>query len=1136
MKMKSALATAALTFAFLGSAMAQAPTATLVGTVRDTQHLVIVGAEINVRDVNTNAVRVAKTDAQGEYSISGLDPSIYDVVISKDTFKEVENPSITLQALQTARFDATLPVGSVHQEVEVNTEVGLLNSENGEKGDVISPVEISEMPLDGRDFSDLVFNVAGVAPSEEGSKGSPFVAGGARSDATNVILDGMNSTNPRDSTAMVTPPLDSLQELKVSTMNYSAEYGRVAGPAINLVIKKGGNTLHGTVFEYVRNDLFDAGNYFDVPGTHSELRRNQFGATVGGPVYIPHLYNGHNKTFFLISEESYRDVAGGNSITVVPTVAERNGDFSQSVDSYTGQSLTASGVTLIDPLSTATLANDQLPKSLWDPVSAAMLNYIPLPNYFQATSNGFGNNYITNQKTYENWDNLVVKIDQQLHAHDEASVRWIYRKETEMKPFAGSPIGLWGSKTHSSNTVLGFTETHIFNPNLINEFRSGLTRLVSDEHELDSGTNWDAALGIQGGSNVPSLEQFPTLKVTGYMSLGDAESEPVVYTENVYDTEDTLTWNHGKHTVKAGGSMMRTQYFQPTNTEFSGAFSFDGKDSGKIVATGATKNQGNAFAEFLRGSASSIDIRQGTVVNHLFQQDYAGFAQDDYKILDKLTVNLGLRYEYETILNEENGQLSSFDPYITGASGQNGVVVVSSDKSLCYIYITPAPCGDQALADYASLAKVPGLLVTAAQEKLPSSIVNPNHLRFAPRVGWAWRPSINNSLVVRGSFGIFFTGSRLSALRTELSGGYPFSLAEKLTGTKSKPFETVLAPTSGFSVTANPDGYDENAPSSYLESYNLTLEKELPKGLAVELAYTGSRGLHLGWLLNINQAQQLNGDFRPYLSAGFTSTVKFFQFNTFSTYQAGTITVRKRFEHGLLFRANYTFAKNLDQNSALNYAGDGGFQGAQNSYNQRAEYGRADDDRRMVFNGNFVYQLPFNRNILVKGWQMAGSWQVDSGTPFTPQYNGGIALTPADAAAGHTDQTDGGATRPDRICNGGLPTSQRTPGHFFNTDQNPADAGACFVSPYPASAINGHFGDSGRNILDGPGLYTVNWSIARNFRITDSGKLQFRWELFNLLNHPNFQLPNDNLDEVGAGSITNSGSGRAMQLGAKYLF
>ena len=1146
MTMKFLLAAASLSLVSLGAACAQAPTATLVGTVRDSQKAVIVGADINVRDLDTNAVRVAKTDARGEYTISGLDPGTYDVIISKASFQEVENPEITLQALQTARFDAMLPIGSVTQEVKVTTAVGNLNTENGEKGDVISPVEISEMPLDGRDFSDLVFNVAGVSPSEQGSKGSPFVAGGARSDATSIIVDGMNNTDPRTSQAEVTPPLDALQEFKVSTSGYSAEYGRVAGPVVNLVIKKGGNTVHGSFFEFVRNDLFDGSNYFDVPGSRSELRRNQFGGTIGGPVYIPHIYNGHNKTFFLISEESYRDVAGSNSITVVPTLLERAGNFTQSINTYTGTALPSNYLT--DPLlgkgtpfpttdscyqytATGTLESsgytngDCIPASDFNPVSVQLLNYIPLPNYTQGSATGFGNNYITNQKTYENWDNIVVKLDQQLHAHDEASIRWLYRKETEMNPFAGSEIGLWGSVLHNSQTIVGITETHIFNPSLINEFRSGLTRAVNNEHELDAGTDWAAALGIPGTTNNPSLVQFPTFKPTGYESLGDSEQEPIIFTTNNYDTNDTLTWTHGKHTVKFGGSMLRIQDYQPTNTEFSGSLTFDGRNSGPAT------DEGNAFAEFLLGAPSSVDLRQGIVTNHLFERDWAAFVQDDYKILDRLTLNLGLRYEYQQLPREENGQLSGFDPDIANAAGTQGALVLASEATI------GGDAGLQALLNNYGVGPADGptknaypYIATASAAGLPQTLVHPNDLRFAPRIGWAYRPSINNSLVVRGSWGIFFTGSRLDVIRTELSGNFPYSVLDA-PDTKGESIQNVflLAP-GAHATTVN--GYDPDAKSSYLESYNLTLEKELPKGLAVEAAYSGSKGIHLGWQVDINQANPVGLPIvysspdtatitttgpRPY---SYFDGIDYFQFNGYSSYNAGTVTVRKRFEHGLLFRANYTWAKDLDMNSALNYAGAGGYQGAQDTNDQDAEYGRSDTDRRNVFNGNFVYQLPFNHDIFVKGWQMAGSWQVESGTPFTPQYNS-------------PNPVDGLATRPNRLCYGAIPTSQRTVARFFNTDQTYEDPNACFVSPY---LYGDYFGNSRRNILDGPGNYVVDWSLSRNFRITDSGKLQFRWEIFNLLNHPNFQLPNDYLDEAAVGSITQAGNPRSIQLGAKYIF
>ena len=360
-----------------------------------------------------------------------------------------------------------------------------------------------------------------------------------------------------------------------------------------------------------------------------------------------------------------REVAGQNSITVVPTLLERAGNFTQSINTYTGTALPSNYLT--NPLGTgkstpfpatdpcyvynpATGTNvsagytngDCVPQANFNPVAVQLMNYIPLPNYTQGSTTGFGNNFIINQKTYENWDNIVVKVDQQLHAHDEGSVRWLYRKESQKDPFAGSPIGLWGSILHNAQTILGITETHIFNPNLINEFRSGLTRNVNKEHELDAGTNWAGQLGIPGTTSVPSLEQFPSFKPTGYMSLGDSEQEPVTFTTNNFDTNDTLTWNHGKHTAKFGGSMLRIQYYQPTNSEFSGTMTFNGRNSGPAKYTGIS------FAEFLMGTPSSAGLRVGNVVNHLFERDYAGFLQDDYKILDKLTINLGLRYEYQS--------------------------------------------------------------------------------------------------------------------------------------------------------------------------------------------------------------------------------------------------------------------------------------------------------------------------------------------------------------------------------------------------------------------------------------------------------------------------------------------------------
>jgi hypothetical protein len=1127
--MKLILSIVALTLA-TGTAFAQSDTATLVGRVTDSTTAVVPGATVEVRDVATDAHRTVVTNKQGEYTVPELTPDTYDVTITKAGFEKTVEPSIVLTTDQTARFDVTLVVGSVEQTVTVTTEVGALNTETSDKGDTISPVEISEMPLDGRDFNDLVFNVAGVSTAEEGGKGSEFVANGVRSDQTNVQVDGINNTNPRDSTAEAAPPLDALQEFKVQTSNYSAEFGRVAGPVINLSIKKGGNVLHGSLFEFVRNDLFDAGNYFDVPGTHSELRRNQFGGTMGGPVYIPHLYNGHDKTFFLLSAESYRQVSGSNDIGIVPTLLERAGDFSQSFNTFTGVAFntpvppTTPGGQPTAPLpiynpntGSLLLPNPNaksnyypngypsvLPASAFDPIAVKLMNqFYPLPT--TGVTLPSGNNYIVNEKAYSYWDNAVVKIDQQLAAHDEASIKYLFRHEHTTKPFSGSDTGQWGSVLHNLQTIVAFNETHIFTPNLINDFRSGLTRNVNNEHPFDMGIPWGALLGINGGTTNPALEDFPYFNVNGYETLGDSTQQPIQYTSNNYDTNDSLTWSHGKHTVKFGGDMLKVQYFQPTNSEFSGSIGFSGRATqGKPVTSSTAQN---GFLEFLSGYTSTVDLRLGNTVNHLFDTSYAAFAQDDYKVLPGLTLNLGVRYELESLPYEENGQLSNYIPSLQK-------VVLAANET---------PALDLTLSQVSGAT---ANIVYASQIGYPKTLVHPNYNRVAPRVGFALRPSLNDQLVIRGGYGIFYTGSRLTVIRTELAGQFPFSL---VLSCGSGTIETSLPDCNGknpkFSTV---NGYDPNAPSSYVQSYNLTVERELPKGMAMELGYTGSKGTHIGWQVDINQANPYYtlSQYGSYTMPGCVtsstslcyarpnsnfSTIKQFVFNAYSNYNAATATLRKRFEHGLLFRLNFTYAKAIDLNSGLNYAGNGGYQGVQDTDHQNLMYARSDSDRKFVLNGNFVYMVPFHRNIFVSGWESAGSVQVDSGLPLTPQLNSPNSDT-------------GFATLPNRVCNGAL--AHPSVNEWFNT--------ACF--PQATQTYPNFFGNSGRNIITGPKLVVISLSLSRNFRVTEKTKVQFRGEMFNVPNHPNFSTPNDALDQANVGSITSAKDPRVIQIGGKYQF
>jgi hypothetical protein len=393
---------------------------------------------------------------------------------------------------------------------------------------------------------------------------------------------------------------------------------------------------------------------------------------------------------------------------------------------------------------------------------------------------------------------------------------------------------------------------------------------------------------------------------------------------------------------------------------------------------------------------------------------------------------------------------------------------------------------------------------------LPSTLIHTRYNNFAPRVGFAWRPLGDNKTVLRGGYGIFYTGSRLSALRTDFFGGFPFALTQTFTGstsnpnnlTTSNPFPSQLAKFSGVTTT---QGYDVNAATPYLQSYNLTLERELFKGITLETGYTGSKGEHLGRKYDLNQVNPVTS-LRPY--AGF-GNIEYYLFEGISNYNAATVSLRKQFQNGLLFRANYTFGKSLDDNSGLNYAGDGGYQGAQNSQFLAGEYGRSDFDARHVFSMDFIYLLPL-RNRFLKGFQIAGSGTAYSGQPFTPQLS-----VPS--------QDLGEATRPNRIGSGGLPNP--SPQEWFNL--------ADFQNIPLTDPI---FGNSGRNILDGPTEFALNLALSKYFYITERQSVQFRWEVFNATNHVNFNLPNDNVDQKTAGAITSAGDPRIMQLGLRYQF
>ncbi|MDP9051565.1 MAG: TonB-dependent receptor, partial [Acidobacteriota bacterium] len=876
-----------------GFACAQAPTATLVGKVVDSTSAVVVGASVEVRDIATNQTRVTQSGPAGDYTLSNLPIGLFDVTISKAGFAELKRTGLELSADQTARLDATLEIGSAVETVAVTADVGLLNTETSTRGDVITPVEIAQIPLNGRDFNDLAYTVAGVQPAENGAKGAPYVANGSRADSSGVYIDGINDENPRDAGSQISPPLDSLQEFKIETSNYTAQYGRLSGSVVNLVTKSGGNTFHGALFDYIRNDLFDAPsfNFTTVPLTKTKLRKNQFGGDFSGPVRLPHVYDGHDRTFFQLSLETLLSVTGTNSLSTVPTLLERAGDFSQSGPGLTPYYFHNPAVA--NPSGTKVncgptggagclYAAPYYKIPAIDPVAQKLLAFYPLPNITGAAQGT--SNYVFNSDKVSNFNNGLIKIDQKLGDKDHVAGLFLRRWSKSTNPTSGSALGLFGSNTTAHQSLISISETHIFTPHIVNALNLGRTRTVSKEAANDGGTNYAQQLGIQGTATLPSVLAFPVFKPTGYATLGDNSSNPISYVVNDYDGSDLVTWNHGRHNIKFGVDILHVQLFQPTNTSKNGQFTY----AGKLTNVNGAPSDG--LADLLAGLPTTSILMTGGATNHLVQSNYAGFAQDDFEATPRLTLNIGLRYELQTLPSELNGQLSNFVPSL----GQIVYSNASTDPNIA------AQLAQSGLTNY---------YVSAAASGYPNGLIHVNPLRFSPRIGFAARPFGNDRTVIRGGYGIFYTGIRLTVIRTNLAGQYPFSATTTYTAvppSTTAAGSAFISPTNPFPASGGslggiltPNGYDPNAKSGNLQSYNLTVEHDLGKGIALEIAYAGSKGTHLPQEFDYNQER----------TAGVTASRPFPQFSTIteeyfngiSHYDSLQATVRKRFSRGLFF-------------------------------------------------------------------------------------------------------------------------------------------------------------------------------------------------------------------------------------------
>ncbi len=1069
--MKSRFPACTVFFAF--TCLAQTPSGSVVGRVTDSTGAVVPGVAITITSLDTNISQKGLSNENGDYTIPYLNPARYKLEASIDGFRRHKQSEFQLSIEQSLRIDIRLEVGATSESVTVTDIPAPLNTENGTRGEVATSAEITDLPLDGRNFSDLAYLAGGVLPKGDGGDGS-FAVNGGRADNFGFYLDGINNTQRRNTGAVINPPIEGVQEFKIITSGFNAEYGRYAGGMMNLVTKSGSNKLHGSLYEFARNDVFDATSYFDV--TRSKLRRHQFGATLNGPVFIPGLYNGRDRTFFMFSWESLRLVDGKTQRGIVPHPEMLRGDFSKARDAL------GAPLAVRDPLANANFPSNQIPVSRLDPVALKMAAYFPQPNI-----PGSVNNFIAQGDATTSNNNFAIKGDHNLSARDRLTLSVLWRPNAVWDPVANarSPLPFFGAENNTLDVLSYISYLRPIGTNWFLDLKASFSRKTNNQRWPYAGDrDWAAEIGFPGGTTNPTGRGLPQFQATGYIILGPAYDLPKVWSFNNYQYIAAATRIHGAHTIKFGGDFLRMQYFSRNYGDMRGRLVFNGRFTRETLA------------DMLLGWPSSSRRQLDAAGPYHLVSNYSGYVQDDWKITPSLTINLGVRYELMKQPREKFGAWAMFMPEL-------GKVVVSGR-------------GNMSQQEFDSRIAIVGSQNVAMADRagLPSTITRNDYTNFGPRLGFAWRMFGNRRTVLRGGYGIFYGSSSLYRM-DEYADTYPFSINETFSVSGSNP--TLVTASNPFprdranapsGITSSTGQQTSSPQSQYLQSWSLTFERELTRGAVLEVAYAGSKGTHLQRRYDINQPlrEVELRSIRPYQAFG---AIQIISDGSNSIYNSGSVTLRRRFSRQFTVRASYTYAKAIDESSNTGGTIQYNFSTAQDPRNLKGERGRSDFDIGHTFTGLLTWEMKLSRHVALRNWQISATSSIYTGPPFTPRM-------------GTFDYNNGGASRPDRLGKGtqeGANVDQ-----WFDRTQFPA---------VPLGSFR--FGSSGRNILDGPGTININTGISRRFRF-ESKALQFRMEAINMPNHPNFNLPENRVDIISGGTITRAKNNRTLNLGLRLEF
>ncbi|MDX6694850.1 MAG: hypothetical protein QOF02_2453 [Blastocatellia bacterium] len=1027
-------------------------TASLHGSVTDPSGAVVPNVKVVVRNQATGVERTAMTDESGNYQVAALEPGAYRLEVEAQGFQTQVVNDLKVEVARTLAQNFKLTIGNVSQQVTVTSETPVVETATTSVGTVINQRTVQEIPLNGRHFVDLGLLIPGsVTPPQNGFLSAPlrgqgsfaFNTAGNREDTVNFQINGVNLNDMVQNQITFQPSVNTVQEFKVDNSTFSAEYGRNSGAIVNIATRSGTNQFHGELFEFFRNDALDARNFFNFTSRNPPpFKRNQFGGNLGGPVHLPSIYNGKDRTFFFFSYEGLRQRQGLDLNSGVLTDAQR--------------------------------------AAVTDPISQHLLTLIPRANLIAASGQG---RFVGSATAPVNIDQWTIDISHNINDNDRLHGYYAFQRDFRGEPnLQGNSIPGFGDTRQSRRQIMTLNETHSFGPSLVNEARFGFNR-IHIAFTPNTPLN-PVDFGINVGINQPI--GLPQITIGGLgLNFGGPSNFPQGRSDTTYVLSDTLSYLRSKHSFKFGGELRR--FYNNNFNLDTGAFTFFNLANFQTgLSTGATAN--------------SFNITLGDRASSIAQGALGLFVQDNYRVRSNLTFELGLRYDWNMSPTERFDRFVNFDPATSS--------LVQVNNGIAPIYHT-------------------------------------NAQNIQPRVGFAWDPFGDGKTSVRAAYAIL-VDQPVTNVVTPVTGNPPLATPLNFNGVIGLGNAGTVATAAGLA----PQSVDRNFDNAYVQSWNLNIQREVVGGVGITLGYFGSKGTHLRIARNINQFITLGGTARPFptlkaapnpsLVGRTLGNITQIESSGNSSYNALWATANKRLTRGLQFNASYTWSKSIDYNS-LNSQG----LVVQDSYNLRNSRGLSDYDARHRFVVNGIYDLPFKGNRLAEGWQLGAIFQAQTGNPINIITNiatiTGVATVRPDlirpvTITGNPVQWFSNA----QVCDPRITAA---------TDPRNCANGAAFALPFSPAGVP-HFGNLGRNVFIGPGFNNLDFSIIKNTKLTETSRLQFRAEFFDILNHANFGQPNRTAVTVAPGAaasafgnITNtrfptgdSGSSRQIQFAVKLLF